>query len=646
MTFQIQAVHLFSRAGQRRSVKFKLNELNIITGGSGKGKTSLIDIIQYCLGSTGFTVPSGVIRNHVEVFCLELVSKGTRILIARPAPETGRQVNTRMHYSTGFIPDDLKLADVQSNTDVDTAIELLSREIGIQENRTDVGAGTRSSFSVSVKHTNHFTLQHQDEIASQSVLFHGQALEWVPQTIRDVLPYFLGAVDVDHLSKLEDLRMKKRELRRLRAADSERSDVSAPPLARRLLREAVSLSLIADPGMDDAGVVLEVLGGLLDFEPSEFVEFADEDQMTILVDNRERLRMRLAELRSSRREVVALMQHESRFSSEAGEQKARLETLNLLPNISEAETICPLCFTSRPAGDSLAATLHEHLTAISAELEDVRGDTPQLQKVLDEYDKELNELSAELRSNQEEIEASTTAHDAFIQARELNLARAELRGKVRLYLSSTRSQIESSFTQSRIAELQEQVDLLERLLDPEGVQERLSTALALIGQMATEVATELQLEHAPAPTNLDIRKLTVVVDTPEGRYPLREIGSAENWLGYHLAVLIGLHSYLGRTNRPMPRFLFLDQPSQVYFPADHKDPSEEDLGEDDRESLIAIYSAVRKFIATSPSGFQVIVTEHADLEEEWFQDAIVERWRGHEALIPPEWLSGPSGDLG
>ena len=36
---------------------------------------------------------------------------------------------------------------------------------------------------------------------------------------------------------------------------------------------------------------------------------------------------------------------------------------------------------------------------------------------------------------------------------------------------------------------------------------------------------------------------------------------------------------------------------------------------------------------------QVIVTEHADLNEEWFQDCVVERWRDGEILIPSAWVA-------
>jgi hypothetical protein len=35
--------------------------------------------------------------------------------------------------------------------------------------------------------------------------------------------------------------------------------------------------------------------------------------------------------------------------------------------------------------------------------------------------------------------------------------------------------------------------------------------------------------------------------------------------------------------------------------------------------------------------FQVVITEHADINEQWYQDAVIERWRGGPKLIQDDW---------
>ena len=35
--------------------------------------------------------------------------------------------------------------------------------------------------------------------------------------------------------------------------------------------------------------------------------------------------------------------------------------------------------------------------------------------------------------------------------------------------------------------------------------------------------------------------------------------------------------------------------------------------------------------------FHIIATDHADLSDEWFQNSIIERWRGGIKLVPEHW---------
>jgi hypothetical protein len=43
-------------------------------------------------------------------------------------------------------------------------------------------------------------------------------------------------------------------------------------------------------------------------------------------------------------------------------------------------------------------------------------------------------------------------------------------------------------------------------------------------------------------------------------------------------------------------------------------------------------------------GFQVVITEHAEVDEDWYSDAIAERWRGGLKLVPQEWRRAGGGE--
>jgi hypothetical protein len=118
------------------------------------------------------------------------------------------------------------------------------------------------------------------------------------------------------------------------------------------------------------------------------------------------------------------------------------------------------------------------------------------------------------------------------------------------------------------------------------------------------------------------------------------MGSAENWLACHLIAHLALHQHFTLGERPVPRFLFLDQPTQVYYPPEQDvDGSIEGLRDEDQIAVRRIFSLLFSFAEALAPQFQIIITDHADLKEAQFRDAVVQRWRGEEKLIPLAWLS-------
>jgi len=148
----------------------------------------------------------------------------------------------------------------------------------------------------------------------------------------------------------------------------------------------------------------------------------------------------------------------------------------------------------------------------------------------------------------------------------------------------------------------------------------------------TKWAKELQLEHCDYPYRLDMNKVTVVVDR-ERPVPLQQLGSGSNWLGCHLITLFALHKFFIQNQRPVPQILFIDQPSQVYFPPEMNDDNV------DSQEIRIIFGFIQKRIQEFAPNMQVIVVDHADIQENYFQSSIVEKWWGKDqSLIPLSWI--------
>ena len=78
------------------------------------------------------------------------------------------------------------------------------------------------------------------------------------------------------------------------------------------------------------------------------------------------------------------------------------------------------------------------------------------------------------------------------------------------------------------------------------------------------------------------------------------------------------------------------QPEQIYKAA--SGTVEETERYSDLEKVRKLFAMRHRFAAKEAPGFQIIVTEHANLRDDWFQDSIVEvPWTKPPALVPKEW---------
>ena len=150
----------------------------------------------------------------------------------------------------------------------------------------------------------------------------------------------------------------------------------------------------------------------------------------------------------------------------------------------------------------------------------------------------------------------------------------------------------------------------------------------------TKWAKELQLEHCDNPYRLDMNKVTVVVDKPERPVPLKQLGSGSNWVGVHLISYFALQHFFINANRPVPRFLFLDQPSQVYF------PSEMDEKQIDWNEVDKMYQFIINRTNEAKGKLQVIIVDHADLKDDFFRKFVCEDWwSSDDNLVPRDWYN-------
>ena len=110
------------------------------------------------------------------------------------------------------------------------------------------------------------------------------------------------------------------------------------------------------------------------------------------------------------------------------------------------------------------------------------------------------------------------------------------------------------------------------------------------------------------------------------------MGSGSNWVGVHLIAYFALQKFFINADRPVPRFLFLDQPSQVYF------PSELDEKQIDWNEVNKMYQFIIDRTDELGGKLQVIIVDHADLNEKSFRQFVCENWWPIDKnLVPNDW---------
>jgi hypothetical protein len=366
---------------------------------------------------------------------------------------------------------------------------------------------------------------------------------------------------------------------------------------------------------------------------------AEGTESSRLSDERSHLLSEQRRIRDEIEIVRSFEQDGKGFSREATEQRARLRTIGIFEGSNKGHT-CPLCAQALDDDSGLpeVAEVKTTFESLSARLDSVIRATPQVEKAVAELDERLRTIQERLSKNRLEMEAVRNADERVALAQDDATKRVHILGRISLYLESLPDLPDTQALEDQAASLRAEASLLEADLSDDLVREKVDSVASILSQRMTKWALELELEHSTSPLRFDIKNLTIVADTDNGPVPMARMGSGENWVGYHLIAHLALHQWFVERALPVPHFLFLDQPSQVYFPPEKDvDGSLSTGSENDRMAVSRMFQLVFQAVTAVAPGLQVIITEHADINEEWYSSAVIERWRGGLKLIPEDW---------
>lgn len=637
---QVIAISVYSGDGRRRDIPFKRG-LNILVGDSKTGKSTLIEILDYCFGADECSVPDGVVRSKVAWYgiMLHLGDLG-RAFIARRAPKPPAMASEDVFMVLGNSRLKLPAANnLRKTTNVTGLINQLTSWVGIKETlHVPPPDQTRRPLATNIRHALAYCLQTQNEIDQKGYLFHGASDNFIAQALKDSLPYLLGAVDQDQLAKRFELKVHREKLREIERSLKELEDIrgQGSPRAASLLSEARLVGLTAMEHSESWQVASAELKRIAQTSRGwNLPDSGDEGEFERLSAERVRLQEEIRNKQHAIDTARAFENHGLDFDREVQEQVRRLDLVDLFaPERSLNE--CPLCKQSleQVDGETVAdlKSLHDSLTDQSAA---VRTSTPHIEAAIGDYEKQILALRDQLAVIRLQLNAIRESDRRFLKYSDDAEKRALVVGRISLYAESLPEETDTHAMQAERERLVGICKALEAGLSHEAMAERLESILGRVNTSISSHAKALNLEFSESNVRFDIRKLTVVADTLDGPVPLRRMGSGENWVGYHLVVHLALHEWFSRKKRPVPNFLMIDQPSQAHFPADSGDVTKKkDI---DRATVRRMYELMARSASENEQEYQIIVTDHAEFDDEEFQKYVRHHWRDGEKLIPEDW---------
>jgi len=678
MQLKIKSVILYPQESKLkpRFINFDVEKVNVITGYSQRGKSAIINIIDYCLGSSECNIPIGKIREKVDKFAIYITVKEEQIFLARDCPaEIGKASDIMYYYNVNEKGEN---PDLNSNKWIKNAsqyrvnrdyVKKFLNQLAGFENIALAEGGT--SHELGFRDTAAFNFQPQNIIANPTTIFFKTDTFEHLRRLKVLFPLVLGYKSYEIINleqEIEDQERLQRD-RQKKFDDLKRQYENWQSDIYEHYTTALKLNLTSRDISIDASKVNALKDELQNISArvrnNNFVKegstLAYSEKLDQLEVERDVLQRDLDELKAELSKIQNFDRSKELYLSDvATEAENRLKPIDFFLQLKGSNN-CPFC-----GSDSDKAV--DQLLELKMEQEKNRKVITEAKTLDFSFEREKNnyqrsitlkegellkvDTNIQILMNQD-IDASRRVREIFAFSGKIgnvleNLAKIAPSSEIAVELEKKEAELDKMRKQLRV--LKEKFD---RSLSLKKVSDAIATYVKILPIEDKENKRVILDPENSAGIKIEDLK------TKNINY-LSKLGSGANHMCYHLATLLGLHEFflgLGETNKInyVPSFLVLDQPSQVYFPENFNDvniTSDRDKKEKISKDIVdtrSIFEACSTFIKRTKGKAQVIILEHApDSTWDGLENIkLVDNWRGdlkanaasYKALLPKEWLT-------
>jgi len=635
--------------------------LNVVTGKSSTGKSALIEIFDYCMGSSEYTIPVGKITESAAIYFTIYKSENRYLVLAKKPKESKGFFKEIAEDELPFLNDELALTSSWFKLGYYVVADQYKKKIGaffglnvndIETDKDEKQFFGRKKPSPSIRSFTSFMLQHQNLIANKHAVFYRFDEKEKREQAIEHLKIFLGFVDQQYFltkQELAELEKKKRRIEFAIPKKAKQLELKIIKLSRKLNEyQALSGKKLINPSsaeiFKNPSYWLEIIKDQpleIDIESSANTKLITELEKKI-TDELKSLRQLEKEIRDVESTIVISNNY---FES--------INEINYPEEITESATECPFCLTK---SDSLSQEAEELANAINWLNEEITIQKPQQY----DYSPRLESLKSDVMTQRRVIKdiraekASIVVSNLELEKRE-NLRDQIIKAKlsIEIYLEEVIGEGSIEQSDDELENLKAKISQLNGVLSKYSIAQKIRNAESLLNSTMNSIGQNLDFEEfykSPLNLNFSLESFDIWLVAKKERVYLRSMGSGANWLYCHLSLFLSfqkLFCSLG-DECSIPPVLFIDQPTQVYFPnvTNDTDESKFDVNklasaerinkvDEDIESVENFFNEIISFCdeTKQETGYepQIIVTDHADdlklPEGRIFEDYVRARWR-------------------
>lgn len=580
---QISNIYLWQKNGILRNLNFLHNRVNVITGDSGKGKSSILYIIDYCLLASGTKgISKTNIDSKVAWYGIKISISGKELVIARPSESAGE--TDQAYFSENGVAPEIPVLNVR----ISNLKKVLSAAFGIDPALKVPYGGKfiQAGSKVSFRNFLAYSYQDQNAIVAPDYLFIRPTDERYQESIDRTFRMAIGAENVDTA------------LARHRLAELERK-IAAQARKLELYRKSEHTFSEEISALSSEAHVL----GVIDRVPETF-----DDRITVLheaVHNASTPSDQMREVERIEEEIFSIAARNKKLTAFIDNRPDYMGTLKNLEDslkpVSVFNTQADNIFPS-PLANEVISRLQRELNGIKSSLQN-RKTFP----FLDEVKNLLAQNEAKVRELQQQLEQTERQKPVTHNLRNYYRYLGRLEAKLELYRQSDEAalpEIPDSLDES-IATLQKVVDQNEQKSD---------LAKQELNNLINKRLLNLKLKgYELFSAYFDEKDKLIHMHSPDRSTveSMPDVGSASNYLYLHVSYFLAIHEIAKTRNIPwIPSFLVLDQVSTPYFSTNR-------LPNDDIRSLDKVLTELNNFVVNMDEhgGFQIILLEHIGIDD-------------------------------